>query len=103
MRVWKETANPGDYQDVGTLGNYYSSGPQVLTINLTAGVHYIQFFIGNSTEIGPYVFSIVSPEPRCGDLAHPYPVGDANKDCVVNMLDIAEMGLNWLIDNRPEI
>jgi hypothetical protein len=44
---------------------------------------------------------VLSPEPRCGDLDHPYPPGDANKDCVTDILDIAEMATGWLQDNRP--
>jgi hypothetical protein len=37
----------------------------------------------------------------CGDLAHPYPFGDVDQNCVVDMLDFAEMALHWLQDNRP--
>jgi len=32
----------------------------------------------------------------CGDYRHPYPVGDINKDCIVNMLDFALLCLHWM-------
>ncbi len=32
----------------------------------------------------------------CGDYKHPYPVGDINKDCRVNMIDFAMMAGHWL-------
>ena len=32
----------------------------------------------------------------CGDYQHPYPVGDINKDCRVNMIDFAMMAEHWL-------
>jgi hypothetical protein len=32
----------------------------------------------------------------CGDYKHPYPVGDLNKDCRVDMADFTEMCLHWL-------
>ncbi|MDH4241495.1 MAG: hypothetical protein OEW48_18200, partial [Phycisphaerae bacterium] len=41
--------------------------------------------------------------PRtCGDAGHPYPPGDANHDCRVNLLDVAIVGLHWLECTRPE-
>lgn len=32
----------------------------------------------------------------CGDYRHPYPVGDINKDCKVNMKDFALLTKHWL-------
>ena len=37
----------------------------------------------------------------CGDLGHPYPPGDSNLDCVVDLLDFARLAGNWLTDVRP--
>jgi len=34
--------------------------------------------------------------PQCGDPEHPYPSGDLNKDCRVNLLDLAILALHWL-------
>ncbi len=39
----------------------------------------------------------VGAGPICGDLDHPYPTGDINHDCDVNMLDLALLGENWLL------
>jgi len=32
----------------------------------------------------------------CGDYKHPYPTGDINRDCSVDMIDFAIMAENWL-------
>jgi len=34
--------------------------------------------------------------PQCGDPNHPYPLGDLNQDCRVNLLDLAILALHWL-------
>jgi hypothetical protein len=34
--------------------------------------------------------------PQCGDPNHPYPVGDLNQDCRVDLLDLAILTLHWL-------
>lgn len=39
--------------------------------------------------------------PRCGDPNHPYPIGDLNHDCRVNLLDLAILASHWLEDNTP--
>jgi hypothetical protein len=33
---------------------------------------------------------------RCGDQCHPYPAGDANKDCVVDLQDLIILSQYWL-------
>ena len=33
----------------------------------------------------------------CGDVLHPYPVGDLTQDCLVNILDFAELAANWMV------
>ncbi len=37
----------------------------------------------------------------CGDAEHPYPVGDLNHDCRVNLLDLAIMASHWLECTGP--
>jgi len=37
-----------------------------------------------------------SPNP-----AHPYPLGDLNKDCRVNLADLAILANNWLNSTAP--
>ncbi len=32
----------------------------------------------------------------CGDYKHPYPKGDINRDCIVNLADFAVVAENWL-------
>ena len=36
------------------------------------------------------------PEPtECGDICHPFPLGDLNKDCVVDLDDLAILATDW--------
>jgi hypothetical protein len=44
----------------------------------------------------------VLPQPHCGDPNHPYPVGDLNQDCRVDLVDLAIMCLHWLDCTAPE-
>ncbi len=37
----------------------------------------------------------------CGDPNHPYPVGDLNQDCRVDLLDLAILASHWMEDNTP--
>jgi hypothetical protein len=39
--------------------------------------------------------------PICGDVDHPYPMGDIDKDCKVNMTDFAELAANWMSCTQP--
>lgn len=73
----------------GNIGSFSAS--------LLAGDIYVKL----SSEAGTYVFSVVSPEPRCGDLDHPYPPGDVTKDCYVNLEDLAAMCANWMTCTSP--
>ncbi len=38
----------------------------------------------------------------CGDANHPYPAGDLNHDCKVNLLDLATLAFYWLECTAPE-
>jgi len=50
-----------------------------------------------------YTLITVRFVPRtCGGPGHPYPAGDVNWDCRVNLLDVAIVGLHWLECTRPE-
>ena len=39
---------------------------------------------------------------KCGDADHPYPSGDFNSDCIVNISDFVVFARNWLECNKPE-
>lgn len=69
----------------------------VYNYTLTAGTHFIQTVGG----LGDYQIDVLSPEPICGDLDHPYPPGDANTDCYVDLADLALMAANWLTCSDP--
>lgn len=79
--------------------SYREGGP-----NLSADGSVLYF---NSLRPGGYgdwdLWQVyVNPEPKCGDEEHPYPIGDLNQDCIVNMLDLAMMCEHWLEDNNPQ-
>ncbi len=49
-----------------------------------------------------YTLGAVRYQPTaCGDALHPYPIGDLNLDCAVNLKDVAIIGLHWLECTRP--
>jgi hypothetical protein len=75
----------------------WSDAVSNFSATLPAGKIYVQMY----SNLGGYTLSVVSPEPRCGDLDHPYPPGDANKDCTVNLADLALMAANWLSCTSP--
>ena len=59
------------------------------------------YYVAITGDLGAGYFSLTSPDPRCGDLDHPYPASDANKDCVVDLLDLKVLASEWLSDVRP--
>ena len=73
------------------------------SLNLTTGLHLIKI----SDAAGLYKLSVSTPlGPQCGDLEHPYPVGDISgpdgtPDCKVDLSDFAALAENWLIDVNP--
>ena len=83
-----------------TQSFYYDrhNSEAAFTKTLAAGTYYLQVYGG----LGTWRFSVTSPEPRCGDLEHPYPAADANHDCIVNITDLAIMASQWLTDINPE-
>lgn len=75
----------------------WSDGVSNFTVNLPAGEIFVKMYY----NLGKYSISVLSPDPRCGDLDHPYPLGDVNQDCKVNLEDFALMAANWLTCNSP--
>ena len=59
-----------------------------------SGYEWIQYIKVHGSEVGDIDgFADVS---GCGDYKHPYPVGDINKDCKVNMEDFGLLAGHWL-------
>jgi len=51
---------------------------------------------------GPDLWQVsIKPEAKCGDLNHPYPLSDLNKDCRVDLMDLGIFCSQWLQDNNP--
>jgi len=65
-----------------------------LAVDPESGHRWIQYIKVTSEEFGEVdAFADVA---CCGDYKHPYPVGDINKDCRVDMTDFAMMAGHWL-------
>jgi hypothetical protein len=68
-----------------------------LAIDPNTGYTWIQYvrFSGAAENQGEV--DAVSDAAACGDPTHPYPAGDLNKDCRVDLADFAIMAGNWLV------
>ncbi len=44
------------------------------------------------------LYSLPAPRPVCGDANHPWPEGDLNRDCHVDMLDLQLLTNQWLTE-----
>ena len=68
-------------------------------LEVTEGsVYYLRVRLGAA---GSYTVAVSSPEPVCGDTAHPYPAYDFNHDCWVNLEDFAMFAMDWLTCTQP--
>ena len=70
---------PGTYDVIGAL---YGTPPE----------RYVPVSVQIKIVEGPY----------CGDVNHPYPAGDLNHDCKVNLLDLATLAFYWLECTAPD-
>lgn len=89
-------------QPVGLTYFWANNSTNTQTFSLGAGKYYIAIQ-GTCCD---YRLRVLSPEPRCGDLDHAYPLGDVSgpsgeKDCVVNLHDLAAMASTWLQCTDP--
>ena len=49
------------------------------------------------------VYDVAVPSgPACGDVDHPYPAGDVNLDCYVDINDLVDIAATWLSCTDPE-
>jgi len=62
-----------------------------------SGMDWIQYVKIESSGNKPEIDAIADVS-GCGDYKHPYPQGDTNMDCRVNMLDLAVLCQFWLAD-----
>lgn len=72
-----------------------------LLIRIIATIAILVFCVLWASSASGTVFGVYAPYPECGDSKHPYPVGDVNRDCVVNFVDLALVLDHWLEDSRP--
>ena len=70
------------------------------------GPYAIQILYDSMADLGANMMRRVRPEAtnsvqNCGDATHPYPPGDNNGDCRVDLMDLAVLSGNWLEDTGP--
>lgn len=75
--------SPGNYDVIGALYKCLSHGIGEVYMPVSVQIEIVE---------GPY----------CGDANHPYPAGDLNHDCRVNLLDLAILASHWLECTAPE-
>ncbi|MHC4642311.1 MAG: GLUG motif-containing protein [Planctomycetota bacterium] len=91
------------YWDIETSGLLESAGGLGLTTFLMqlaatythTGWDFETIWNIKDTQTYPY-FQWQDIHGVCGDMVHPYPPGDVNKDCMVNFYDIAIVAGHWL-------
>ncbi len=66
-----------------------------LEVDEETGYRWIQYIKLSSNYQGE--IDAVSDVTACGDPTHPYPLGDINEDCSVDLKDFALMAQNWLV------
>ena len=68
--------------------------------------YYVQVVLKTTggTDLNGYYDNIIvtSNLPTCGDPGHPYPDGDVNLDCYVNIDDLKIMAGQWLASGCSE-
>jgi len=103
LRIATRESIDGEWNPSINLGPAVNSPSTETTPNISANGRML-FFASDRTSAYPDLdlWQVsVTPEPKCGDEEHPYPIGDLNHDCIVNLLDLAMMSEHWLEDNNP--
>jgi hypothetical protein len=88
----KPTIDYGGGGSGGRIAIYSSSDGFVGPISVDGGLGFTPGEKGTIYQV--YI-------PVCGDVLHPYPVGDLNRDCRVNLLDVAILAEHWLECSAP--
>jgi len=60
------------------------------------GVDWIQYVKFTGDDYKPPEVDAVADVLACGDYKHPFPDGDINQDCRINIEDISLLAQNWL-------
>jgi hypothetical protein len=68
----------------------------------TDGDNRIYGWNDRSVNVNSPAYIVEYEDSFCGDPEHHYPIGDINKDCKVNIEDLALLANNWLECTAPE-
>jgi len=91
------TVPAGQFEDCCEFGFGMNLWCGVFRETLAPGIGNIEF-VTNGADFKLQSYTLTS-QPRCGDPNHPYPVADLNRDCRVDLLDLAILASHWLQDN----
>ena len=87
----------GAFTTPAASGSYSSIvGAWVGTMYFSSWSSSPEYYIDDVNIVGD-----LTPTPVCGDVDHPYPVGDFDQDCYVDFVDLAVITLNWLDCTDP--
>lgn len=115
---WVIDGHPDMFEDSIAWNNYDGAPPLTLDIYIWDPVCNRRKVTESGCAVHPRIWgdSVVWGDTRngdadvymarivgcCGDPEHPYPVGDLNGDCRVNILDLAILASHWLECSAPE-
>ena len=68
--------------------------------SLTGTVDEVRVY--NAALTSTQIARIALGPSACGDTDHPYPVGDVNTDCYVDLVDLSIIVVNWLECTNPD-
>jgi hypothetical protein len=93
------TVNINDTFDVIKSAAFINNSGMTVTSEID-GIEFVPSIV-QVADANVLRLTAIEAAPRCGDLAHPYPSMDfsgidGNKDCIVNVYDMAEFATGWM-------
>lgn len=95
------TGDPGDYQvtcTVSAIDDTVSEGPQIVTITHSVSSTDVVY---DDAPIPDIQVAVADNEPYCGDENTVFLTTDLNRDCYVNLTDLAMLAFDWMQCTDP--
>jgi len=89
-------ASSGDWVQNLSATGLNTSAIDIRYANTGTGTWAATEWPGNGLIIKSVEVTTAPLAPVCGDTLHPYPIGDLDQDCLVNLADFAELALHWM-------
>ena len=86
---------------ISTFNNHlFIGGSNTDSLYFDGIIDEVRIYDSNMTQ--EQIAELMVPEAACGDFGHPYPLGDFDNNCRVNMFDFAFFADNWLDCTAPQ-